>query len=270
MVITSTRRGRAPTAASTSPTPTSSTRPRGATCSSPCARACTRASRRPSPGRRGPPRSGPAAPGPCASASTATCAWTASGASPSPTKPRARPGRRSGWKATRRGTTTARGGPWRPPPRSRAWVGQAGDPFWLDAVAAKSFVDGLASGQPFAPDASSAGSPTTGATNVIAVVFEIARDRLPAGPAIGSQTTVPANDHGHRTQVQRGGRPNLAATFLDDPRPRWPTTRATPPPTSRGSGPSSPRRRRGWWGLRARRRTPTATAAAWPGRFCGT
>lgn len=104
------------------------------------------------------------------------------------------------------------------PGLGRVWVGQAGDPFWLDAVAAKSFIDGLVAGQPFAPDNFSTGAPTTGATNVIAIVAEIALDRLPAAPVIGYYTTVSANDHGHWTQVQRCGRPNLAATFLDDPK----------------------------------------------------
>lgn len=114
----------------------------------------------------------------------------------------------------------------------RAWVGDAGDPFWLDAVAAKTFIDTLLAGGPFQPDAFSTGSPTTGATNVIAIVVEIAADRLaphkrglfgagkaqPGAGHIGFFTTVSADDHGHWTQVQRCGRPNLAATFLDDPK----------------------------------------------------
>lgn len=102
------------------------------------------------------------------------------------------------------------------PGLGRIWVGEAGDPFWLDAVAAKAFIDGLVAGSPWQPDAFSAGSVTTGATNVIAIVAEIALALLGERP-LGLFTTVSANDHGHWTQVQRCGRPNLAATFLDDP-----------------------------------------------------
>ncbi len=99
----------------------------------------------------------------------------------------------------------------------RIWVGEAGDPFWLDAVAAKSFIDGLVAGQPWAPEKFSTGSPTTGATNVIAIVAEVPLARLGAR-RMSFFSTVSANDHGHWTQVQRCGRPNLAATFLDDPK----------------------------------------------------
>lgn len=95
-------------------------------------------------------------------------------------------------------------------------MGEAGDPFWLDAVAAKSFIDGLVAGQPWQPDRFSAGAPTTGATNVMAIAAEIPIARL-GSDRLGFFTTVSANDHGHWTQVQRCGRPNLAATFLDDP-----------------------------------------------------
>jgi hypothetical protein len=102
------------------------------------------------------------------------------------------------------------------PELGRIWVGEAGDPFWLDAVAAKSFIDGLIAAGPWAPDAFSNGAPTTGATNVLAIVVEIPLERLGA-TRMGFYTTVSANDHGHWTQVQRCGRPNLAATFLDDP-----------------------------------------------------
>ncbi len=106
------------------------------------------------------------------------------------------------------------------PDLGRVWVGEAGDPFWLDAVAAKTFIDGLGAGQPFMPDTFSNGSPTTGATNVIAIVIELAVERLrlpPGSSRINFFTTVAADDHGHWTQVQRCGKPNLAATFLDDP-----------------------------------------------------
>ena len=109
------------------------------------------------------------------------------------------------------GTTTALAG------LGRVWVGEAGDPFWLDAVAAKSFIDGLVAGQPWMPDKFSTGSPTTGATNVIAIVAEIPLARL-GSSRLGLFSTVSANDHGHWSQVQRCGRPNLAATFLDDPK----------------------------------------------------
>jgi hypothetical protein len=103
------------------------------------------------------------------------------------------------------------------PGLGRVWVGEAGDPFWLDAVAAKAFIDGLVAGKPWTPDTFSAGSPTTGATNVLAIVAEVPLDRL-GSKRMGLFTTVSANDHGHWTQVQRCGRPNLAATFLDDPK----------------------------------------------------
>lgn len=104
------------------------------------------------------------------------------------------------------------------PSLGRVWIGQAGDPFWLDANAAKAFIDGLVAGGPFQPDSFSGGSPTTGATNVIGIVVEFDWARLGAGDrTVGFYTTVSADDHGHWTQVQRCGRPNLAATFLDDP-----------------------------------------------------
>ncbi len=98
----------------------------------------------------------------------------------------------------------------------RIWVGEAGDPFWLDAVAAKAFIDGLIAGQPWRPDQFSTGAVTTAATNVLAIVAELSLAKL-GSRQLGLFTTVSANDHGHWTQVQRCGRPNLAATFLDDP-----------------------------------------------------
>lgn len=98
----------------------------------------------------------------------------------------------------------------------RVWVGEAGDPFWLDAVAAKSFIDGLVAGGVWKPDQFSAGNTTTAATNVLAIVVELPIAMLGA-TKFAMYTTVSANDHGHWTQVQRCGRPNLAATFLDDP-----------------------------------------------------
>ena len=102
------------------------------------------------------------------------------------------------------------------PGLGRVWVDEAGDPFWRDAMTAKSFIDGLVAGKPWAPDAFSAGAVSTGATNVIAIVAEIPVARLVA-TQLGLFTTVSANDHDHWTPVQRCGRPNLAATFVDDP-----------------------------------------------------
>jgi hypothetical protein len=99
----------------------------------------------------------------------------------------------------------------------RVWIGEAGDPFWLDAVAAKSFIDALLAGGPWQPDGFSSGSPTTGATNVLGIVVELTAAWVGAAP-FNLYTTVSADDHGHWTQVQRCGRPNLAATFLDDPK----------------------------------------------------
>lgn len=57
---------------------------------------------------------------------------------------------------------------------------------------------------------------TTGATNVLAIVVEPTPQWIGSSP-FNLFTTVSANDHGHWTQVQRCDRPNLAATFLDDP-----------------------------------------------------
>jgi len=99
----------------------------------------------------------------------------------------------------------------------KVWVGDAGDPFWLDAVAAKTFIDSLLGGGAWQPDTFSTGNPTTGATNVIGIVAELLPEWV-AGQAFNLYTTVSANDHGHWTQVQRCGKPNLAATFLDDPK----------------------------------------------------
>ena len=98
----------------------------------------------------------------------------------------------------------------------RVWAGEAGDPFWLDATAAKSFIDTLKATRDFAPQTFSNGVPTTGATNVLAIVAEIPRALLGPG-SCNVYATVSADDHGHWTQVQRCGRPNFAATFVDDP-----------------------------------------------------
>ena len=64
----------------------------------------------------------------------------------------------------------------------RIWVGVAGDPFWLDAVAAKVFLDGALANGPWQPESFSTGMLTTGAPNVIAIVAEY-RSRLLARAA---------------------------------------------------------------------------------------
>jgi hypothetical protein len=99
----------------------------------------------------------------------------------------------------------------------KVWIDEAGDPFWLDAVAAKTFIDTLLAGGTWKPDTFSTGSPTTGATNVLGISLELLPDFV-GDKAFNLYTTVSADDHGHWTQVQRCGKPNLAATFLDDPK----------------------------------------------------
>lgn len=99
----------------------------------------------------------------------------------------------------------------------RVWIDEAGDPFWLDAVAAKTFIDTLLAGGEWQPDLFSTGAPTTGATNVLGIVVELEAAWIGRTP-FNLYTTVSADDHGHWTQVQRCGRPNLAATFIDDPK----------------------------------------------------
>jgi Domain of unknown function (DUF4331) len=98
----------------------------------------------------------------------------------------------------------------------RVWVGEAGDPFWLDAVAAKGFLDAALAGRPAPVETFSRGEVTTGATNVLAIVVELPVARLGPGPW-SFYTAVAANDHGHYHQVARCGRPNFAATFVDHP-----------------------------------------------------
>lgn len=98
----------------------------------------------------------------------------------------------------------------------RVWIGTAGDPFWLDAVAAQQFIAGLVGGGTWEPDRFSSGNPTTGATNVIAIVAELPLALIADGP-LAFWTAVAANDHHHWTQVSRCGRPNFAATFNDNP-----------------------------------------------------
>lgn len=115
----------------------------------------------------------------------------------------------------------------------RVWVGMAGDPFWLDAIAAKTFLDAALAGKPAPLSTFSQGQVTTGATNVLAIVAE-----LPIA-AIGEgrwqfYTAVGANDHGHFHQVSRCGRPNFAATFVDDPE-RSRRMNESPPSADRSS-----------------------------------
>lgn len=98
----------------------------------------------------------------------------------------------------------------------RVWIGEAGDPFWLDAVAAKAFLDAALAGTPAPPETFSRGRTTTEATNVLAIVAELPIALLGQRPW-GFYTAVSANDHGHYHQVARCGRPNFAATFVDDP-----------------------------------------------------
>lgn len=98
----------------------------------------------------------------------------------------------------------------------RVWIGEAGDPFWLDAVAAKVFLDAALAGTAGAPETFSGGQITTGATNVLAIVVELPIALLGPGPW-SFYTAVGADDHGHYHQVSRCGRPNFAATFVDHP-----------------------------------------------------
>ncbi|MBC8069647.1 MAG: DUF4331 family protein [Deltaproteobacteria bacterium] len=99
---------------------------------------------------------------------------------------------------------------------ARVWIGAAGDPFWLDAVAAKVFLDAALATTPAPIESFSHSQITTAATNVIAIVVE-----LPIAVLGNSRwnfyTAVGADDHGHYHQVARCGRPNFAATFVDHP-----------------------------------------------------
>lgn len=98
----------------------------------------------------------------------------------------------------------------------RVWIGLAGDPFTLDAVAARVFLDKIIQNNQWEPDSFSTGNSTTGATNVLAIVAELPLAMISANP-FGFYATVCANDHGHWTQVNRCGKPNFAATFNDNP-----------------------------------------------------
>lgn len=102
------------------------------------------------------------------------------------------------------------------PGGARVWIGAAGDPFWLDAVAAKGFLDAALAGTPAPIESFSRAQVTTGATNVLAIVVELPIAALGASPW-HFYTAVAADDHGHYHQVARCGRPNFAATFVDHP-----------------------------------------------------
>ena len=48
----------------------------------------------------------------------------------------------------------------------RVWIGEADDPFWLDAVSAKTFLDATLAGAAWTPNSFSSGAITTAQTNV--------------------------------------------------------------------------------------------------------
>ncbi|MES1173523.1 MAG: DUF4331 family protein [Myxococcales bacterium] len=100
--------------------------------------------------------------------------------------------------------------------RGKVWSGEAGDPFWLDAVSAKVFLDLALSGTPAGVETFSRGQITTGGTNVLAIVADLPMALFGRGPW-HFYSAVSANDHGHFHQVARCGRPNFAATFVDNP-----------------------------------------------------
>lgn len=98
----------------------------------------------------------------------------------------------------------------------RIWIGLAGDSFFLDAVAARAFIDKFLHTGEFDKNAFSRGNSTTGATNVLSIVAELPLSMISEN-AFGFYATVSADDHGHWTQVNRCGNPNFAATFNDSP-----------------------------------------------------
>jgi Domain of unknown function (DUF4331) len=98
----------------------------------------------------------------------------------------------------------------------RVWIGLAGDSFFLDAVAARGFIDKFLQTGKFDKTVFSAGNSTTGATNVLSIVAELPLKMI-SNEAFGFYGAVSANDHGHWTQVNRCGNPNFAATFNDNP-----------------------------------------------------
>ena len=108
------------------------------------------------------------------------------------------------------------------PDLGRVAVGVFGDPFWLDAVAAQRFIARLVGGTSTGPDGRwtpegfSSGTPTTGATNVIAIVAELPLAMI-STDRFGFYSSVRVFEHGQWLQVNRCGRPNFAATFVDDP-----------------------------------------------------
>ena len=113
------------------------------------------------------------------------------------------------------------------PSGGRIWTGQAGDAFWLDAVAASGLIKTVTDGGPFTPDTFSTGCPTTAATNTLAIVAELPLDLFGPG-TMNFWSTVSANDHGSWTQVARCGKPNFAATFIDNPERSTLHNRTTP------------------------------------------
>jgi hypothetical protein len=98
----------------------------------------------------------------------------------------------------------------------RIWTGLAGDPFFLDAVAARVCLDKAIQHQEWDVENFSTGASTTGTTNVLAIVAELPLNLISTAP-FGFYATVAANDHGQWTQVNRCGKPNFAATFNDNP-----------------------------------------------------
>jgi hypothetical protein len=98
----------------------------------------------------------------------------------------------------------------------KVWAGIAGDPFFLDAVSAREFIDDALATKIWKPENFSKGNSTTGATNVMSIVVEFPLNLISDAP-FGFFGTVSANDHGHWTQVNRCGNPNFAATFNDNP-----------------------------------------------------
>ena len=98
----------------------------------------------------------------------------------------------------------------------KVWAGIAGDPFFLDAVTAREFIDNARETKTWDAAKFSKGNSTTGATNVLSIVVELPLSLISDQP-FGFFGTVSANDHGHWTQVNRYGNPNFAATFNDNP-----------------------------------------------------
>jgi hypothetical protein len=98
----------------------------------------------------------------------------------------------------------------------KVWAGIAGDPFFLDAVTAREFIDNALQTKTWNAANFSKGNSTTGATNVLSIVVEFPLNLI-SDASFGFFATVSANDHGHWTQVNRCGNPNFSATFNDNP-----------------------------------------------------